>query len=124
MHSIISPLFILDECILLLFLHILPVLNPTSYFCSIIVSIAIPESLCSLGLIGSHFPGSALIAYFRTWLFPFSYVCSISYAFLPEICKGLSSLVSSVPFYLLFVVVGLFFLHFYALEGAQANAWA
>ena len=98
-----------DEYILLLFLHILPLLSPTSYFCSTILWILIPESLCSLGLTESHLLDSLLLVYSRMWLFlTISYVYSILYAFLwPEICKALSSLVPSVPFSLLFVFVGL-----------------
>lgn len=98
------------ECILLLFLHILPLLNPTSYFCSTILWNLIPESICSLGLTESHLLDSPLLVYSRMWLFlTISYVYSILYAFLcPQICKALSSLVPSVPSSFLSVSVGLF----------------
>lgn len=79
------------------------------FFCSTILWILIPESLCSLGLTESHLLDSPLLVYSRMWLFlTISYVYSILYAFLcPQICKALSSLVPSVPFSLLSVFVGL-----------------
>lgn len=84
-----------------------------------------PRSLCFPGLAESHFPGSPLIVYFRMWLF-FHFLCLFNLiCFSSEIYKGLSSLVSSVPFSLLFLWLWVYsFLHFYALESTQANAWA